>query len=372
MRTQTVTGRSRAKQCFACRVSMFLWVFGVGLVFPSLLAASDSVPDDSQTPCGMSAMLPDTVNLRVESRDYVNVVRFSSNGQWVAAATNTTIVVLNGCTHQQLWHVPIDSPDSVSMLTFSWDGGVLAALHHNGNVVLYDVANGQIITILTGGTEFATLYGRDPIVFSADGALIVGGSAGGARVWRVADGRLLAVLYTRPAPLYGIAFSSDGMTLTTIEGNAVGVSNTSTPARARFWSTTDWSLRDTYEFDTYTSVGDFTADAKHLMIVTFKGGVVRVQYWDASDHEFVLNREIAAGNENYTAGAFSPSGDLFALGVAKVGTIRIWNIAPSGGEMVLTGHTDPITSVSFSPDGRVLVSASFDGTIRFWPVTLGG
>lgn len=32
----------------------------------------------------------------------------------------------------------------------------------------------------------------------------------------------------------------------------------------------------------------------------------------------------------------------------------------------LTGHTDAVLSVAFSPDGR-LASASYDKTVRIWP-----
>jgi WD40 repeat protein len=51
--------------------------------------------------------------------------------------------------------------------------------------------------------------------------------------------------------------------------------------------------------------------------------------------------------------------------------VKLWGI--STGEEVLTfkGHTDDITRIVFSADGRLLASASADGTVRIWDVATG-
>ena len=35
------------------------------------------------------------------------------------------------------------------------------------------------------------------------------------------------------------------------------------------------------------------------------------------------------------------------------------------------GHSDLISSIAFSPDGKILASGSCDGTIKFWDVKTG-
>ena len=45
-------------------------------------------------------------------------------------------------------------------------------------------------------------------------------------------------------------------------------------------------------------------------------------------------------------------------------TIRLWDVATRTSTATLTGHTNGVRSVAFSPDGKTLVGDSDDTTIR--------
>ncbi|MGD0025622.1 MAG: c-type cytochrome, partial [Xanthobacteraceae bacterium] len=51
--------------------------------------------------------------------------------------------------------------------------------------------------------------------------------------------------------------------------------------------------------------------------------------------------------------------------------IAIWSGAESQPRTVLEGHTAPVVALAVSPDGKTLASASWDRTVRLWPLAGG-
>jgi WD40 repeat protein len=69
--------------------------------------------------------------------------------------------------------------------------------------------------------------------------------------------------------------------------------------------------------------------------------------------------------------AWSPDGKLLASASGTGFTIRLWDAVTGQQIRVLWGHRGQVHRVCFSPDGTRLASASEDGTMRIWRVASG-
>ncbi|HYV36708.1 MAG TPA: WD40 repeat domain-containing protein [Gemmataceae bacterium] len=68
--------------------------------------------------------------------------------------------------------------------------------------------------------------------------------------------------------------------------------------------------------------------------------------------------------------AFSPDGKSLAAARAD-NTVKIWDLL--SGELIknLAGHLRPVRSLAISPNGAIIASGGFDSTLRLWDFTTG-
>src|SRR5690606_26014970 len=89
-----------------------------------------------------------------------------------------------------------------------------------------------------------------------------------------------------------------------------------------------------------------------------------LKLWDAASGKDMGAILLAQGQGSRVV--FSKNGNLFAASTGNA--IQIWNTENWEMLTLLEGHEARITDISFSPNQRVLVSTSSDGSVRFWQV----
>ncbi|MGH8906796.1 MAG: WD40 repeat domain-containing protein [Egibacteraceae bacterium] len=96
-----------------------------------------------------------------------------------------------------------------------------------------------------------------------------------------------------------------------------------------------------------------------------------VRVWDAATGK-PIGQPLTGHTERVNEVVFSPDGNTLATASADQ-TARLWD-ATTGDPIgqTITAHTSAVTGVAFSPDGNALATASQDRTVRLWPVTIEG
>ncbi len=193
--------------------------------------------------------------------------------------------------------------------------------------------------------------------FNPDGEYLVASDANGQIcVWQVADGKEILNFKGHRSWVMSVACCSDGVTF----------ASSSSDETVRLWDIKTGECLQTFHGHTNVvrSVS-FSPDSKTIA----SGGVdTTIRLWDIKTGECV--KILQGHTKGLRTIAFSPKGKIIASGSID-GTIRIWDVMTGDCLKILQGHTDWIRSVSFCPDGNTIASGSSDKTVRLWDITTG-
>ena len=242
-------------------------------------------------------------------------IQFSPNGQLIAAAgrnngKNNTVEIWNVESgekqHQLLGHDNV-----IRTVAFGPDGETMASSGSDRTIRLWAVASGELKFVLNDGEDIHSDRIQS-LSISPDGQWLAAASFDHTvSIWNLSEKKLHSRLTDFSGRVTAVKFSPDGLLATASSYLAI-----------KLWRISDGLLLEELETSGWARGLDFSADGTQLSATGFDN---RIRVWNVSDgallHEFDI-------------------------------------------------QVDRGESVSFSPDGQLLASASQNGYVKLWPLNM--
>ncbi|MCH8043267.1 MAG: WD40 repeat domain-containing protein [Planctomycetes bacterium] len=281
----------------------------------------------------------------VTSPPVVTAVAIHPRGDVLAAAGDDHLVRILDVKTGRLLRTLSGHSDWVRSVAFSPDGETLSTAGDDGRVILWTLKTGQQIDLgYAGQSVFA-------VCFSADGRLLA--SVGFARKLRIYDlqkQREVAAWSCACRDTRTVAFSEDGKRI--VAGGRNG--------KLRAWDVASGEIVWQESSHRRRIRQIVTSPDGKLMASIGDGSQLRV--WRVEDGR--LQREIKTPGPKMLSLEFLDKQRLAAGGSDNV--VHLWDTASGRRLARLEGHTGSVAAMAYDRSTKLLVTGSYDTTIRLW------
>lgn len=260
--------------------------------------------------------------------------------------------------------------------------------------------------IQQGGTQVPSNKDVTSLDWNSDGTQLATGSYDGyARIW-ASDGTLVSTLGQHKGPIFALKWNKRGNYILSagVDKTTIIWDSASGEATQQFSFhnapalDVDWRNNDSFA-SCSTDMSIHLCKLGHDQpLKTFQGhqNEVNAIKWDpqgrllascsddmslkiwSPNSDNCIHDLQAHEKEIYTIkwsptgpGTNNPNRNLVLASASFDTTVRLWDVEQGRCLYKLTRHSEPVYSVSFSPDGKYLASGSFDKCVHIWSVDTG-
>jgi len=365
-------------------------------------------------------------------RGYVSSIALDPDGQSIVSGNyDQTMRIWNIKTGEETMTLR-DHASDIQTVAISPDGAVIASGGYDNRVKLWDASTGETLTTLSGHTRTVQFLafgpdsklivsgssdnqvklwstqrdhgvmtlrsqGDDRFNFSPDGSRIVA-TGPGSTIWDAKQGVEILALHEDANRVCCSAFSPDTKYIALAGRNFIRILDAHSGAELLAWrghelfvgtlafSPDGRHIASGGDIDRTIRIWDVSDGTQLAVLLGHQGGINSVEFdrsgtlllsssddgtvklWNVMQGEAIKTIVVADHRFGIGDACFSPDGRSFAV---AGDIVKVYDLETETETVTIDGHADRVYSVSFSPDGKRLVTKSRDETAKLWDSATG-